>query len=623
MEPGTLDPAKREAAMRLTFTDGDLTGRDVEIDADGYSIGRGEESDLRIPADDKRSSRHHAEITRRNGAWFIRDLNSSNGVWIDGHRIVEEAQLRDGQSVRIGAQHFDVAIPPADGGATVIGSLIGDDARAPSESAPAEVERAELEPEAVAPRSEPEPEAVAPESTPQAPEPEVAAPEPEPEAPAPGLSSPASEPAPPAPEPKAVAAEPPAPEPATPAPEPEPVAHEPSKPAKAEKAGAAGGALRSLTRVRSGTRRGYTTLLRRTDEKLRRLTIVAGVGVIIAVAVAVAAIAGAFSGESAQGLDVPALVRKAQPSVMLVDMKVDPSFDLENNRIAHGSGWVMNAKTGEIVTNAHVAAGGQSVKVALYKGRQRTARLVAMNYCQDVALLNTSDRSGLKTIPTVAQSQLSEGDSVVALGFPGTDSAKDPLVTTTGVISVVKTDQGAGYPDTVQTDAAINHGNSGGPLLNADGKVVGMNTLGKPDAQNQNFAISTNHIDQLLPELRRGVSTGWLGYLIDDLDPETADQPVITGSDGSKYYGPAVIGPAEGTQPARGLVGLSGDKKQFIYAIDGVPFGPGEKDLPTGDVQTAVCLVADKKKTGDTSKLSIVQDDGQTYQRFDVTVKYQ
>jgi S1-C subfamily serine protease len=537
----------REGAMRLTFTEGDLTGRKIDVDADRYSIGRGEDCDLRVPADDKRASREHAEIVRRDGEWFIVDLDSSNGVWIDGERIAAETPLRDGQTVRIGAQHFAVSLP----------SVV---------TLPEATEDAPPEPDHAADRpSEPPP------------------------------------------------AEPPRLEPTPPAPPPVPT-------------GAIGAGLRSLTRLRSSTRRGYTTLLRRADQRIRRVTIIAGVAVIVAVGVAVAALAGAFSGDSATGLDVPALVRQAQPSVVLVDMKLDhelgTALHYRNDRFSWGSGWVLDASTGEIVTNAHVAAGGQIVKVALYKDHERGARLVAMNYCQDVALLEASSTSGLKTGLTVAQSELNEGDPVVALGFPDTGSTEDPLVTTTGVISVVKNNQGRGYPDTIQTDAAVNHGNSGGPLFNADGKVVGMNTIGNPDAQNQSFAISSNHIRQLLPQLRRGVSTGWLGYLIEYMDPSTAEEPVVKGSDGSTYYGPQIIGPADGVHPDGGLVGLAGGKNQYLYAIDGIRFGPGDQDLPNGDVRSAVCALADGKKTGDSSRLSIVEDDGHTYRPFEVTVKY-
>ena len=355
-----------------------------------------------------------------------------------------------------------------------------------------------------------------------------------------------------------------------------------------------------------GRQRGYTTLFRRQNRRLQIVTGVAVVAVLVALGVGIAAAAGVFTGSSEKSLDVAALVRKAKPSVVLVNLKVNAdigkALELKNNRTGNGSGWVLDADKGEIVTNGHVVNGGQSIAVALPGGHERDAKLVGVNLCQDVALVKVSDTSGLETIPEVRQSELSEGDQVVALGFPGTLSPQDNLVTTAGVISVVNSKIGDDYPDTVQTDAAINPGNSGGPLLNADGKVVGMNTITDTQTENQAFAIASDHIDRLLPDLRKGIDHGWIGWYIDYLGADPT-KSLVRDQSGNEYYGPAVVGPTAGNSSEGLLAGAVGGKEQYVYAIDGHKFGPGANDIPLdAEWMDALCAFAADKKTGDVVK---------------------
>ncbi len=372
-------------------------------------------------------------------------------------------------------------------------------------------------------------------------------------------------------------------------------------------------------------RRGVTTFMRRTEQRMKRLTIVAIGAVGLAVVVAGLAVAGVFSSEDDE-LDTAAIVDEARASTLLIDMRVGAGASIDD-RFSKGSGWVVDAEAGEIVTNAHVASGGQLVKVALPGGQARDAQVGAMNFCQDVALLKTDSTDGLRTLPQVTQDELSDGDPVVALGFPGSLAIGDNLVTTSGVISTVEAKTGKLYPDVVQTDAAINGGNSGGPLLNADGEFVGMNTLSNVGAgsQNQNYAIATDHISSLLGELREGRSQGWLGYVLDyptdnPGDPED-DVPIVTGQNGDVFYGMGVVGASENAPANSDLVGFAGGREQYVYAIDGVSFSPDK--LPASAADTAVCETTMNKGTGDTSTLSIVElFDDQTYETYDVTVEY-
>jgi S1-C subfamily serine protease/pSer/pThr/pTyr-binding forkhead associated (FHA) protein len=589
--------------MRLTFIQGDFAGKDVDLaESDRYMIGRADGADLRVPDTDKRASRQHAEIVRRNGNWFIRDLQSSNGVWVDGQQISQDTLLREGQTVRVGAQHFQVKqasvaeppVPPTADTATD-GAVVALPPR-PDEREREEREAREREEREARERQEREARERQEREARERQEREARERQ------------------------EREARE-----------RQERERKEREERERKEREDRKGRQGR-LTVFGGGGRRGYTTLLRRQDQKLRIVTIIAGVAVVIALGVGAAAIAGVFNGSSDKGLDVPALVRSVQPSVVIVNSHVTPAVGKviqyegrDETRSSHGSGFVLNAATGEIITNGHVTDGGQIVRVALSKGKERDAKVVGENFCQDVALVRTSDTSGLKTLPTVSQSQLSEGDPVVAVGFPGTGSQDDNLVTTTGVISVVKNRQDAVYPDTVQTDAAINGGNSGGPLLNADGKVVGINTFSNVGGENQNFAISANHIAALLPELRRGISTGYTGWDFDWAeDEETALTPVVTTTDGTKYYGPQILGPVAGQTPAGQLAGIAGGRTQYLIGIDGVRFGTADNELtPLGDPNNLCQLDGFKKKSGSTMTLSVLDVDDATHsvRTFDQAIK--
>jgi S1-C subfamily serine protease len=604
--------------MQLSFIQGAFAGRDVELTAiERYTIGRADGCDLRVPDDDKRASRQHAEIVRRDGNWFIRDLNSSNGVWIDGQQISDETLLRDGQTVRVGAQYFQVsAVAQVDGATEVV-----DQAAVVAERERAERERKEREAAAAAAAAAEQRDAAEREAAAAAAAEQREAAERERN------------------EREAAAAEQRAAEERKQREAKERAQREAAERERKEREAAAAAAAAEERRTRDEAQhgkqerhtrlprqRGYTTLFRRQSRQLRTVTIIACVAVLAAVGVGVAAAAGVFSGSSnSDEIDVAQIVRNAKPSVLLVNMNTTPqighTLGLKDNRTSSGSGWVIDAKNGYVVTNGHVVFGGQSITVAPPGGKAREAKLVGVNLCQDVALLKVTDTSGLKSLQEVPQSQLSQGDPVVALGFPGTLSEEDNLSTTSGVISVVNSKVGGDYPDVVQTDTAINHGNSGGPLLNADGKVVGMNTLGDPDTQNQNFAIASDHINSLLGDIERGVNHAWLGWYLEYLADDPS-QPLVKDDAGNAYYGPAVVGPTAGHGSEGVLQGMAGGKDQYVYAIDGHKFGSGDDDIPPGtDAMTALCAVAGDKKTGDTVKLGVLTHDGSGWSANDVDVK--
>src|SRR4051794_16027 len=189
---------------------------------------------------------------------------------------------------------------------------------------------------------------------------------------------------------------------------------------------------------------------------------------------------------------------------------------------ATGSGWVLDAGKGLVATDFHVINAGTSLTVG--RGTdERSATVVGASPCDDLAVLRVSDTDGLKTMALGSQKDLHEGDSVVAVGYPANASLKDNLTSTAGVVSVVRssfrfpTPDSPVYPNMIQTDAALSPGNSGGPLVDQDKKLVGVNTailtdIGGEPVQGQGYAIGVDRVKQVIPDLRAGRSHGWAGF---------------------------------------------------------------------------------------------------------------
>jgi S1-C subfamily serine protease len=238
-----------------------------------------------------------------------------------------------------------------------------------------------------------------------------------------------------------------------------------------------------------------------------------------------------------------------------------------------------------------------------------------MNRCQDVALLKVSDTDGFKTMPLTTQSGLSAGDSVVAIGYPGTLAEGDNLVTTTGVVSIVKASSDTDHPNVVQTDAAINSGNSGGPLLDMEGRVVGMNTFSPADVskQLQNYAIGIDQIQKLLPDLRAGTSTSYGGVGFEDADD--LDDP-----DGLGWA--SVFAVQDPDLIDQGLKPLT-EGVQYLGSLDGHDFGTGDDELPGNEA--GICEVIRDYTGGQTATATIVEpvEGGGDPKVFDVTLTFE
>ncbi|MEP9371035.1 Do family serine endopeptidase [Mesorhizobium sp. KR1-2] len=198
--------------------------------------------------------------------------------------------------------------------------------------------------------------------------------------------------------------------------------------------------------------------------------------------------------------------------------------DRQPRPVAQGSGFFIS-DDGYLVTNNHVVDGGSSFTVVTNDGKELDAKLVGADSRTDLALLKVDSDQKFTYVEFADDSKVRVGDWVVAVGNPfglgGTVTA--------GIVSARGRDIGAGpYDDFIQIDAAVNHGNSGGPAFNLNGQVVGVNTaIFSPSGGSVGiaFAIPASTAKQVVQDLMKGgsVQRGWLGVQIQPVTPDIAE----------------------------------------------------------------------------------------------------
>ncbi len=208
----------------------------------------------------------------------------------------------------------------------------------------------------------------------------------------------------------------------------------------------------------------------------------------------------------------------------------DEAFpDQENTREGLGSG-VIVSKNGYVLTNNHVVAEADSLRVSLSDGRQFEATLVGADPKSDVAVIKI-DATDLPVATLADSDKLRVGDIVFAIGNPlGVgQTVTMGIVSATGrQVGILANRRTAGYEDFIQTDASINQGNSGGALIDAQGRLVGINTaIISPSRGNIGigFAIPVNMASAILTSLVEtgSVQRGFLGVQIEELTPDVAE----------------------------------------------------------------------------------------------------
>ena len=255
-----------------------------------------------------------------------------------------------------------------------------------------------------------------------------------------------------------------------------------------------------------------------------------------------------------------------------------------------GSGFIID-KDGYIITNNHVIEGADEIKVRLSDKEEFDAKIIGRDVKTDVALIKIDPPNGLPVAKLGNSDELKVGEWVMAIGNPfGLDQT-----VTVGIVSAGGRRIGAGpYEDFIQTDAAINQGNSGGPLFNTRGEVVGVNTAIFSTSGGNigiGFAIPVNMAKNVVGQLREKgrVVRGWLGVIVQTVTPELAESFGLEQKTGALVADIEADGPAD----------KAGIKKgDIILKFDGKEIGE-MSDLP---------LIVAQTEIGKKAKVAIVRN---------------
>jgi S1-C subfamily serine protease len=224
--------------------------------------------------------------------------------------------------------------------------------------------------------------------------------------------------------------------------------------------------------------------------------------------------------------DIANIIASVEPGVVSVFV------DLGGGQRAEGTGFVI-ASDGDIVTNAHVVEGSDQVSVEFNDGNILDADVVGRDSAADIAVLDVQG-SGLPVVCLGSSNDVQVGDDVVAIG--NALGLEGGLSVTRGIISGPPrpgTGVASGVENVLQTDAAINHGNSGGPLVNSEGCVIGINTAIEDQAQNVGFAIPIDHAKPIIDDIKAGRKPAFLGVGTTSLTPEIADELGVNSDTGA------------------------------------------------------------------------------------------
>jgi serine protease Do len=264
-----------------------------------------------------------------------------------------------------------------------------------------------------------------------------------------------------------------------------------------------------------------------------------------------------------------------------------PEREREGPRRGAGTGFIVDEQ-GYILTNHHVIDGADRIMVRLTDGRSLRAERIGSDPDTDIALIKVDAPQPLPFAPLGDSDTLRVGEWVVAIGNP---LAYEHTVTV-GVVSFIGRKLFDNSLDRyIQTDAAINFGNSGGPLINAHGEVIGINAAISSRAANIGFAVPINQASAVLPQLRETgrVSRGYIGVALRDLDPDLRRSLGLSARNGV-----LVQDVTEGSPAARAGV----RPYDLIVAVDG-------KAIEGND--PLIQLIA-ARQPGTTATLQLVRD---------------
>jgi serine protease Do len=249
---------------------------------------------------------------------------------------------------------------------------------------------------------------------------------------------------------------------------------------------------------------------------------------------------------------------------------MDPNSDKEYKTNALGSGVIVDARKGYILTNNHVVDDMDNIKVKLFDKREYKAKIMGTDPKSDLAILKI-EADNLKELKLGNSDKLRVGEWVMAVGSPFSENLSHTV--TTGIVSAMGRSniiRGQSYEDFIQTDAAINPGNSGGALLNMKGELIGINTAiatGGYEKGNRGvgFAIPSNMSKRIMSDLidKGYVTRSWLGVYIQPLDADAAKALEMESRDGALITQVVADSPAELAGVEEGDVIVKFDNKNI------------------------------------------------------------
>jgi S1-C subfamily serine protease len=307
-------------------------------------------------------------------------------------------------------------------------------------------------------------------------------------------------------------------------------------------------------------------------------------------------------------------VASAAAGVVAVTATVgqDTGFGQQES-VGAGSGFVLDEE-GRILTNDHVVEGASAIRVSFADGTKVRATLLATDPLLDLAVIQVDvPAATLHPVALGRAEALRLGEAVVAIGNPFGLERSVSAGVVSGLHRQIRAPNGFTLSNAIQTDAAINHGNSGGPLLDADGRVVGVNAQIADSGVDANvgvgFAVALDAAArEAIETLAQGrtVSHAWLGVALDDVDAILATSGEVESTSGALLTAIVPGGPADDAGLRGGSTVTSIDGAEYCLGGD-IVVAVGETEIASpGDLQTAISGV----DPGTTVKLDVVREDG-------------
>ncbi len=263
---------------------------------------------------------------------------------------------------------------------------------------------------------------------------------------------------------------------------------------------------------------------------------------------------------------------------------------------ALGSGFVIS-EDGYVVTNNHVIDGADEIRIEFFNGTELVAEVIGTDPNTDIALLKVDADEPLPFVSFGNSDEARVGDWVIAMGNP----LGQGFSVSAGIVSARNRELSGRYDDYIQTDAAINRGNSGGPLFNMDGDVIGVNTaILSPTGGSigLGFSMASNVVTRVVDQLQEFGETrrGWLGVQIQDVTEDMAEAMGLSSTDGAAVNG-VLDGPAmdAGIEIGDVIISFDGkeveDTRDLVRQVGNTPVGEAVRVVVHRGEETKTLMV--------------------------------